>query len=88
MRALTLLWLIAAAAQNSSVCTEFDAIEIRIDASLDAKVHKVVRRTIKPKLAWHVFLRDGGALPDRALAVIPVRRDRDRVFKSRFSKIS
>ena len=76
MRALPLLWIAAAAAQNSSVCTEFDAIEIRIDASLDAKVHKAVQRTIKPKLAWHVFLRDGGALPDRALAVIPVRRDR------------
>ena len=76
MRALALLWVAAAAAaQNASVCT-LDNSPPRIDAVLEAKVYSAVRRMIKPKLAWHVFLRDGGALPDRALAVIPVRRDR------------
>ena len=80
MRTPTLLicvWLVtlvaAAEAKNASVCT--DAPPPSRDAALAASVHRAVKRTLKPDLPRDEFIR-AGELPDRALAIVPIRRAR------------
>jgi hypothetical protein len=69
---LICVWL-AHAKRNASVCT--GAPPPSRDAALAASVHRAVKRTLKPDLPRDEFIR-AGELPDRALAIVPIRRAR------------